>query len=681
MGLNTLEVAKARRLLGRETGTLVVDAHAGLDPDAFGATVGSVRGGGLLLLLTPVLDHWPEFPDPQHARIVPLPDEPRIESSRFLRRLVRVLRGSQDVIIVCEGVGISAAEWIRTRDFTSGPFSAVHDLDAECRTLDQQQAVEAILRTATGHPRRPAVLVSDRGRGKSAALGIAAARLLTRTTQRIVITAPRLTTAMPALEHAARLLPGSHTDRGKLRMGAAEFEFVAPDALCLAPRPAVLVLVDEAAAIPAVILERLLRQYPRIAFATTVHGYEGTGRGFAVRFRRTLDSLTPGWNQIELATPIRWAPGDPVERLAFRALLMNADPAPEATLADAAPERCDFRLLDRDHLVRDDKTLGELFGLLVLAHYQTSPLDLKHLLDGPDVSVFTLCHRNHVAATALTVDEGGLDIALAHQVYMGKRRLRGHLLPQTLSQHLGMENAPRLRGRRIMRIAVHPALQSRGLGSRLLRELVASADAAGLDYIGSSFGADTGLLRFWSRAGFDAVRVGVRRDAASGAHSTAVMQALSAAGQDLLDAARDRFQIQLPHMLADALRDLEPSLAAPLLRRAEAFPELDLDAQDWRDLAAFAFGLRVYEVCPAPIWHLACFALAQPEDNTPLEARERLVLVAKVLQKRGWKEVAELLGLPGRKAAIEALRLTLRGLLLHYGGDSIRPEIEPRNRS
>lgn len=672
LGFNTLEAAKARRLLGGETGALVVDAYAGFDPDAFGAAVGTVRGGGLLLLLTPPLDRWPEYPDPQLARIAPIPDASRVGSSRFLRRLVRVLSSSQDITIVCEGIKTAAARPISASNATPGHPCALHPADSECRTLDQQHAVEAVLRTATGRPRRPAVLISDRGRGKSAALGIAAARLLPGTTQRILITAPRLSASAPALEHAARLLPGSHVSRGKVRLGASEFEFAAPDALCLAPRSAGLLLVDEAAAIPAAILERLLRQYPRIAFATTVHGYEGTGRGFAVRFRRTLDSLTPGWKQIELSTPIRWAPDDPVEDLALRALLLNADPAPDSPLLNTAPERCEFRLLNRDRLAGDDETLGELFGLLVLAHYQTSPLDLRHLLDGPGVSVCILSHRNHVAATALTVDEGGLDASLAHQVYLGRRRLRGHLLPQTLSQHLGMVTAPLLRGRRVMRIAVHPAAQGRGLGSRLLRELVNLAEAAGLDYIGSSFGADTGLLNFWSRSGFSPVRVGVHRDAASGTHSSAVLRPLSTAGQELFDAARNRFHFQFPHMLADALRDLEPQLAATLMHRSEASPGPDLNAQDWRDLLAFAFGLRIYEVCPAPIWHLTCFALAQPKYNSPLKAEERRILIAKVLQKRGWKEVAVVLGLTGRKAAVEALRLTLRGLVLYYGPDSVR---------
>ena len=71
---------------------------------------------------------------------------------------------------------------------------------------------------------------------------------------------------------------------------------------------------------------------------------------------------------------------------------------------------------------------------------------------------------DYVAATALVGIEGGFDRELAQQIYDGRRRPRGHLLPQTLSAHAGLGEAPRLRCARVIRIAVHPAVQKRGLG-------------------------------------------------------------------------------------------------------------------------------------------------------------------------------------------------------------------------
>jgi tRNA(Met) cytidine acetyltransferase len=182
-------------------------------------------------------------------------------------------------------------------------------------------AIEAVEHVATGHRRRPLVLTSDRGRGKSAALGIGAAHLMRRGIERIIVTAPRPDSAEQLFRHASRLLPGARSGRYSLSTDEAHLVFVAPDELVQTHPPADLLLVDEAAAIPTPMLERMLAQYSRIVFSTTVHGYEGTGRGFAVRFQQVLDHQTPGWRALRLHQPIRWAAQDPLERFVFRALL------------------------------------------------------------------------------------------------------------------------------------------------------------------------------------------------------------------------------------------------------------------------------------------------------------------------------------------------------------------------
>ena len=655
-GTWSLPAGQAHRVLGQEVDGIVFDAFGGFDPDAFGACSGAIRGGGLLVLLTPRWDAWPGYDDPEHARIAVHPVAPAAVTGRFLQRLVRVL-GETGAPVVEQGAGVPLAPVARQ------PAPARPVGDGECRTDEQRQAVEAVVRVALGHRRRPLVLSSDRGRGKSAALGIAAARLLRQGVERILVTAPRLDAVEPLFEQAERLLPGANRQRGRLYDAAAAIEFVPPDQLVLSPRDAELLLVDEAAALPGAILERLLRRYARIVFATTVHGYEGTGRGFALRFHRVLDRETPHWKALRLQAPIRWAAADPLERLAFRLLLLDARPAPAARLGGVTPEACHIERLQRDRLARDERTLAELFGLLVLAHYQTRPTDLRHLLDGPNLSVYAMRCGDHVAATALVADEGGFDPELARQVYLGRRRPRGHLMPQTLAVHQGLEQAPRLRGRRVMRIAVHPAARRRGLGARLLGAILQAARRDGLDYVGASFGATPGLMRFWDGSGYLPVRLGINRGTATGEHSVLVMRPLSQAGQALFEAARQRFRTELPHLLCEPLRDLEPGLAALLLGLAGGAAASDLDARDRRDLESFAYGLRGYEVNLLPLWKLACAALANPAAAELLRPEHRQLLVAKVLQKRSWGEVAVLLGLSGRAAVLQSLRAAVQSLL------------------
>lgn len=729
---NRQPLAAGQRVLGQELAYLVYDAHAGFDPDSFGAATGALRGGGLLLLLTPPLPRWPALPDPQARRVAVLPYGPDQLGHRFLSRLTRVLAGAAGLIRVEEGVPIppplptpwwsvpelaadpdlapdstqqptqepapgTARESPPGRDSDPGcdtgsdPGRPPRHPDLLCRTRDQRLAVAAILRAARGRPRRPLIIVADRGRGKTAALGLAAGELLASGMRRILVTAPRLSAVEPLFRHAAPRRPDAHA--------TGELRFLAPDALCQHPEPAELLLVDEAAAIPAPLLEILLQTYPRLVFATTIHGYEGTGRGFEVRFRHTLERLTPDFRRIELQTPIRWAPDDPLEALVGRALLLDATPAGDQEVVAARPDSVEPLLFDRDTLARDEASLSQLFGLLVLAHYQTRPLDLRHLLDGPNLQVQALRHRGQIVATALVAREGGLPADLAADIYQGRRRPQGHLLPQTLSAHAGLAEAPDLRWARIVRLAVHPAIQGRGLGRRLLQEIEAQARAEGLDLLGSSFGATADLLRFWSACGLHPVHLGTSRNAASGVHAAVVLRPLSPPGEDLARRATVRYRRRFPFLLAGPFRHLEPGLVADLLAfssPASAAPwiqplagqrptddgddganraarearrqrstdggEADSDP-DWQELAAFAFAQRPFEASLAALQALARDRLGPALRAGYCHREQAIPLIVTVLQCRDWAEACRVAGVPGRAQLIAVLRASCARLM------------------
>lgn len=648
---DALPAMRAHALLGGERTALVFDGHAGFDVEAFGACTGVVRGGGLFLLLAPPLEAWPALDAQEKARIADYPHTPAAVGGRFLERLVGLLRAA--------GIPVLDATAPHPEIMPVPPVPTGS-------TPDQEAAIAAIRRMAQDPNPRPLVLLADRGRGKSAALGLASAMLLTEGYGRVVITAPRPAAAETALTHARAALPQARHHERMLVLGDASLAFAAPDALAAGEVPADLVLVDEAAAIPAPLLERLLVHFPRIVFSTTVHGYEGTGQGFAVRFARVLERRTPGWHQLTLDTPVRWDAGDPLEALVFRALLLDAEPAPRKAFAGTVAHGQVVRL-DRDMLVNDEALLREVFGLLILAHYRTSPLDLRQLLDGPNLSVFVLNAAGHVAGVALVVDEGGFPADLAHAVWAGRRRVRGHLLAQSLAQHAGIERAPRLCGRRIVRIAVHPAAQGRGLGRQLVAGVVEAAQGA--DYVGSSFGATPALLHFWARCGFRCVRIGMARDAASGLPSAMVMQGVSPAGEALLAEARRRFADALPHLLADPLRDLEPAVATALLADAgPATGAAELSSDDWSELQAFAQGARDLAYVLAPLHRLTALAFANSRAWAALTPRARDALVLKVVEGRSVSETAARLGLAGRRAVTAVLREAVQALM---GSESI----------
>ncbi len=556
--------------LGGECGLLVVDAWAGLDLDALGAAVGTLRGGGLLLLLSPAPADWTRLADPGTARFLSFPHDLSAVGTRTLERICRHLRTSPAVTTLFEH-GETAARLGWTSETTStqperrlqvahqgrirSPAETAADRppEPEPTTRDQAEAIAAVLEVAAADTPAALVLTADRGRGKSAAMGIAARRLAAQGASTILLTAPRRAAAEAVLRHAGEAAP----------------RFVAPDVLLRDAPPADLLLVDEAASIPAPLLQGMLVRWSRVVFATTVHGYEGTGRGFELRFGRVLDRLTPGWRHLRLRQPIRWAENDPLERLIDDLLLLDAEPARDATVArlDATSQqdRIHSETLDRDRLSRDEALLRQVFGLLVLGHYQTRPSDLRQMLDAPDIAVHVLRAGATVLGVAVTGREGRLPAALHGPIFEGRRRPRGHLLPQTLSAHAGLREAPCFGFSRILRIAVHPAARRRGFGKRLMKALAERALDDGADLIGASFGATPVLLDFWYSCGLSPVHLGHRRNAASGAHAAVVLAGLSAGGRRFAEMARKGFPERLRQSTTERAGNLEPEILAALL--------------------------------------------------------------------------------------------------------------------
>lgn len=652
VGVRQIDNIHCTQLLGSELAMVVYDAHTGFDADALGAISGLVRGGGLLLLLTPALAQWPSVADPEARRFMAGADV--AERSRFITRLVQRLSGAAAVYRLEQEGALPLIEAL-------APTPVAEFVDPPCRTADQQQAVAAIIKTAHGHRKRPTVLLSDRGRGKSAALGIAAAQLLSSGSQRIIVTAPRLDATASLFQQAAALLPQAHVNRGRIEYGDAVLEFIAPDELIQIHPIADLLLVDEAAAIPAPMLDALLDHYARIVFATTVHGYEGSGRGFLLRFSETLNRRMPGGQQLRLEQPIRWAVNDPVEAMIFDTLLLNATIADEAQLVGVSVEQCLIEAVDRDLLLQNETLLSQLFGLLVLAHYRTRPNDLRQLLDSAGVMVYVMRYGDAVVGTALVANEGGLDGSLSQAVYEGRRRLHGHLLPQSLASHVGLPDAATLHYRRIMRIAIHPQLQRSGLGSALIERIIADAQHDALDLVGVSFGVTAELFSFWQGLQFQPVRIGLQREQSSGNHSLMMMQPLSSIGEKLHGEAHESFHQRLPYLLADPLRDLDAVITALLLHRIDVTTSLQLSAAEWRDLHTFAHANLGLETVIVPLWQLVQHHLVVAALE--LHPQEQTLLVSRVLQKNSWSEVCHATGYNGKNEALKALRQIVAQLL------------------
>jgi tRNA(Met) cytidine acetyltransferase len=507
-------------------------------------------------------------------------------------------------------------------------------------TRDQRAAWRAILHCVSGHAHRPLLLQADRGRGKSTLLGIAALRLLQRGVAPIVVTAPSQAQAGPLLQAAGVASP---------RELPAGVRFFAPDALLREMPHAAVLLVDEAAALPLQLLQRLVRRYPRSIFSSTVHGYEGSGRGFQLRFGELLDRAAPGWQRQQLTQPVRWADEDPVEAAFQRLLLLDAEMEMEP---DRQGAEIRFARVERDDLLRDETRLRAIFGLLVQAHYRTTPTDLRQLLDGGNLELWVAMQGAAVIGVALVALEGPLPAALHGPILRGERRPRGHLLPQVLAQHLGVERALGVRSLRIVRIAIHPHLRRQGLGRKLVEQVLYSHPQC--DLAGASFGVSEEMLRFWGSLAMQAVRLGVRPEVASAAPSALVLRATSTIGAGVLQQARARFAAQFSTQLLRWHRQLDPQLVMVLLGGLCLPPP----AGPVRDqLVAFAHGNRPFE---AVFDLLRVMALHWLSGRQPVISEHGCLLVTLLLQSRDMAGVGAACGLTGRKQVIARLREAAR---------------------
>lgn len=522
-------------LLGREFRHAVFDARHGFDAAAFAALSGTLKAGSWLVLLLPVWEEWENQPDADSLRWSDCPDP--IATPHFVQHLKRVLTADNDAIL-----------WRQNQPFSLAHFTPRTDWHPATGAPqpEQQQLLQQLLTMPPG----VAAVTAARGRGKSALAG----QLISRIAGSAIVTAP----AKAATDVLAQF-------------AGEKFRFIAPDALLASDEQADWLVVDEAAAIPAPLLHQLVSRFPRTLLTTTVQGYEGTGRGFLLKFCACFPHL----HRFELQQPIRWAQGCPLEKMVSEALVFddeNFTHTPQGNIVISAFEQTLWR--------SDPETPLKVYQLLSGAHYRTSPLDLRRMMDAPGQHFLQAAGENEIAGALWLVDEGGLSQELSQAVWAGFRRPRGNLVAQSLAAHGSNPLAATLRGRRVSRIAVHPARQREGTG----RQLIAGAlqYTHDLDYLSVSFGYTGELWRFWQRCGFVLVRMGNHREASSGCYTAMALLPMSDAGKQL--AEREHYRLRRD---AQALAQWNGETLP-----VDPLNDAILSDDDWLELAGFAFAHR-----------------------------------------------------------------------------------------
>ena len=522
-------------LLGREFRHAVFDARHGFDAAAFAALSGTLKAGSWLVLLLPVWEEWENQPDADSLRWSDCPDP--IATPHFVQHFKRVLTANNDAIL-----------WRQNQPFSLAHFTPRTDWHPATGAPqpEQQQLLQQLLTMPPG----VAAVTAARGRGKSALAG----QLISRIAGSAIVTAP----AKAATDVLAQF-------------AGEKFRFIAPDALLASDEQADWLVVDEAAAIPAPLLYQLVSRFPRTLLTTTVQGYEGTGRGFLLKFCARFPHL----HRFELQQPIRWAQGCPLEKMVSEALVFddeNFTHTPQGNIVISAFEQTLWR--------SEPETPLKVYQLLSGAHYRTSPLDLRRMMDAPGQHFLQAAGENEIAGALWLVDEGGLSQELSQAVWAGFRRPRGNLVAQSLAAHGSNPLAATLRGRRVSRIAVHPTRQREGAGRQLI--VGALQYTHDLDYLSVSFGYTEELWRFWQRCGFVLVRMGNHREASSGCYTAMALLPMSDAGKQL--AEREHYRLRRD---AQALAQWNGEMLP-----VDPLNDAVLSDDDWLELAGFAFAHR-----------------------------------------------------------------------------------------
>ncbi|MDO9854018.1 GNAT family N-acetyltransferase [Glaesserella parasuis] len=539
----SLPFSNAKTLLGQEFPYAFYDMRAEggvcLNLDALAIVAGTIQEGGTLYLVCPEWDNLEQQVDFDALRWNAQQPIATPNFFRYFKTLVNEILPPFTGEVPCEAGGRGEIVF----------------------TQDQQNIFDNLpLDPADVH-----LILASRGRGKSTLSGKLAEKL-----------SQQYTVSITARSHSAlpNFWKGIESDKVK---------FFAPDRLIqmieqqnISPKQ--WLFIDEAASLPLPMLQQFCAYFDKVVLTTTTQNYEGTGRGFCLKFLPTLSRSTKQWT---LSQPLRWGENDPLEAFVNQLLLLEYQIPPSPPFSKGGS------YLDK---------LINFYHLLAQAHYKTTPTDLRRLFDAPDQRYFYLEEQERLIAGCWAVNEGGLDEELTQAIWRGERRPQGSLVAQYLCFQGNLPDACRLKSVRISRIAVQPEYQKQGYGKRLVSQIISQMPPL-VDFVSVSFGLTPELLRFWQSCGFSLVQVTPTPEASSSYHSAMMIYPLSVQGKIFAQQAKQQFERDFPLLpFADTLQNTISILPA---KEQYLFNFIDK-----KNVQGFVFHQRTLSACYASLKRL-----------------------------------------------------------------------------
>ncbi|XP_014327456.2 RNA cytidine acetyltransferase [Xiphophorus maculatus] len=540
---------ETHKILGNTYGMCVLQDFEALTPNLLARTIETVEGGGIVVILlrtmsslkqlyTMTMDVHSRYRTEAHQDVV----------GRFNERFILSLSSCKNCVVIDDQLNIlpisSHMANIKPvppktqEDGLSPREQELKDLKESlqdtqpvgvlvdcCRTMDQAKAVLKFIEAVSEKTLRSTVaLTAARGRGKSAAMGLAVAGAVAFGYSNIFVTSPSPDNLHTMFEFIFKgfdaLQYQEHLDYEIIQSLNPEFnkavvrvnifkehrqtiQYIHPgDAVKLGQ--AELLVIDEAAAIPLPLVKNLLGPY-LVFMASTINGYEGTGRSLSLKLIQQLRQQSADsqlnlsaenrntstarlaaartLHEVSLHESIRYGAGDAVEKWLNELLCLECLNIPRLISGCPLPQACDLYYVNRDTLFCFHKAseafLQRLMALYVASHYKNSPNDLQLLSDAPAHHLFCLLPpvppTQNSLPEVLAVVQVCLEGEISRQSILNSlsrgKKASGDLIPWTVSEQFQDADFGSLSGGRVVRIAVNPDYQGMGYGSRALQQL------------------------------------------------------------------------------------------------------------------------------------------------------------------------------------------------------------------
>jgi tRNA(Met) cytidine acetyltransferase len=641
-----ISVKDYRSKLGHEYDCVVLNCFSGFRANAAMALSGTIKANGLMIIMCPELSEWPDYADPEQINRISYGYQQKYTKSYFIQHLISAFREDSSVAIL-------------SADNFYGKEFFVEDTSDNERYHEQELAVKGICKVAQGHRNRPLVLTADRGRGKSSALGIAAAKLMQTSAKTIFLTAPHIHTVEQVFFHIKRLLPSALVTQNSVIYQSSSLTFKPIDVLLEDQCAVDLLLIDEASAIPVHILNKLAKKFPRVVFSSTVHGYEGSGRGFEMRFIKQLSHLKPEFKRTHMLQPIRWYKHDRLEQFWFNTLFHNVQQ--DINKAESINQVISCRHVSKAQLLNNKELLANLFRLLIDAHYQTSQDDLQRLLDAPEIECFILVKGTTLLGVAQIIEEGGTSFSeLADNIVDCTRRVKGHLVAQNIASSYNTPDFLLAKQWRISRIAIAPEYQRKGFGKQLIHYLEQQASQQHIKFLTTSFGCNTDILKFWFSSEFTLAKLSAKPEVSSGEHSAICIKPITAETLEISDSIHKEFRQEFLYQMDKNFRGMSEGILIQIIRfEQNAF---HMTHKNVEILRQFSNGKRPYFTCKRLLQQ---YLIGNPACLSKLTPQEQTLLVAALLQNLTEKRLCAKFSLSGKKQIEQALKMGFAKILIN----------------